>query len=212
MSTDAGDPRPPRRAKPLSETPKSSPEKSREDKIREGVSTWKPAEAPAMPERPGTKTTSSNKRKGGGDREPRPVVGGPNIFERVILGKVSTGHLATFCRQFAAYLDAGVDLIRSLDSLQKQFAKTALGPVIGRVATSVRRGEALTDAFSREPQAFDGLFLSMIEVAETRGGVPETLRRMGDSYESRQRLLRQARSALIYPAAVMLIATVGGIL
>jgi type IV pilus assembly protein PilC len=209
MSNDAGDPRPPRRAKPPPEIPKSPP-KPQPAEIREGMDTWKPAEAPSSPQRPGAKTAKSSARRSPGDREPRLVAGGPNAFERVLLGNVSTDHLATFSRQFAAYLHAGIDLIRSLDNLTKQFSRTALGPVIGRVAASIRRGDSLTNAFAREPQAFDGLFLSMIEVAEARGGVPETLRRMGDHYDAKQRLIRQARSALIYPAILTLVAIIAG--
>ena len=61
----------------------------------------------------------------------------------------------------------------------------------------------------REPQVFSTMFLSMIRVAEARGGVPETLRMMGNHYEARQRLIRQARSAMIYPAIVLIMA--GGV-
>ena len=46
----------------------------------------------------------------------------------------------------------------------------------------------------------------MIRVAE-RGGVPETLPDVED-YEARQRLIRQARSGMIYPVAVLLVAAV----
>src|SRR5579875_1160962 len=95
------------------------------------------------------------------EREPIPVAGGPRLVERILFGRVSTPHLAQFCRQFAAYSDAGVDLIKSLKSLEKQFARTALGPILGRVIESVRQGDALSDAMAREPEAFDRLFLSM---------------------------------------------------
>src|SRR5439155_24967757 len=92
------------------------------------------------------------------------------------------------------------------------FTRTALGPVIGRLQLSVRRGEALADAMAREAQAFDPLFLSMIRVAEARGGIPETLRRMAQHYETRDRLIKQARSAMIYPAIVLTLATAVGAL
>ena len=59
---------------------------------------------------------------------------------------------------------------------------------------------------AREPQIFSPMFLSMIRVAEARGGVPETLRMLGNHYEARQRLIRQARSAMIYPVIVLIIA------
>jgi type II secretory pathway component PulF len=131
---------------------------------------------------------------------------GPGLAERVRYGGVSSGDLATFCRQAATYLNAGVDLSKALSSLQKQMSATPLGPVCGRLRDAVRRGEDLATAVSREPQAFDGLFLSMIRVAEARGGMPETLKRMAAHYEARQRLTRQARSALIYPAIVTLLA------
>ena len=35
--------------------------------------------------------------------------GGPTWWERILFGRVSSGQLAQFCRQFASYLDAGVD-------------------------------------------------------------------------------------------------------
>ena len=47
----------------------------------------------------------------------------------------------------------------------------------------------------------------MIRVAEARGGMPETLRRMARHYEARQCLIRQARSAMIYPVIVLLVAS-----
>jgi type II secretory pathway component PulF len=133
----------------------------------------------------------------------------PKFYERVLFGRVSSGQLAAFCRQFAAYQSAGVDIVKSLASLQGQFARTALGPVIGRMLQGVRRGDSLTETVEREPKAFDKLFVSMIKVAEARGGVPETLRMMGRHYESRQNLIRQARSAMIYPIIVLICA--GGV-
>ena len=139
--------------------------------------------------------------------DPRPVADGPNLMERVLFGSVSSGHLATFCGQFARYQDAGVDLLRSLSSLQKQFARTGLGPVIARLEKAVRGGESLATAMSREPQAFDNLALSMMRVAEARGGEPETLKGLSKHYEARQRMVRQARSAMIYPTIVLMIAS-----
>jgi type IV pilus assembly protein PilC len=139
-------------------------------------------------------------------KEPIPATGGPKLIERILFGKVSTTHLAMFCRQFASYSDAGVDLIKSLTALEKQFARSALGPVLGRITLAVRQGEAISDAMGREPEAFDNLFLSMVRVAEARGGLPETMRGMADHYDARVRLIRQARSAMIYPIIVMILA------
>ena len=132
--------------------------------------------------------------------------GGPTLWERILFGRVSTGQLAQFCRQFASYLNAGIDFVRALSSLERQFNGTALGPILGRVTVAIQRGSTLEEAMAKEPQAFGSMFLSMIKVAEARGGVPEALRMMAHHYETRQRLLRQARSAMIYPVIVLAIA------
>jgi type II secretory pathway component PulF len=99
-----------------------------------------------------------------------------------------------------------VDFTRALSSLGRQFTGTALGPVIGRLDLAIRRGSTLEQAMAREPKTFGPMFLSMIKVAEARGGVPETLKMLAHHYEARQRLIRQARSAMIYPVIVLVVA------
>jgi type II secretory pathway component PulF len=46
----------------------------------------------------------------------------------------------------------------------------------------------------------------MMRVGEVRGSVPETLRLLSTEYDSRQRMVRQTKSALIYPAFVIFVA------
>src|SRR5271165_4797268 len=143
-------------------------------------------------------------------RDTERLAPGAKFFERIFFGRVSSGQLAQFCRQFASYLHAGVDYSRALTGLEKQFALSPLAPVIGRLAVAIKSGSTLEEAMAREPQAFGTMFLSMIRAAEARGGVPETLRMMGNHYEARQRLIRQARSAMIYPVIVLTMA--GGVI
>lgn len=227
MSRSADDPRPPKRPRPGEpgppgrDRPKSTPRlpaPTEPDDL--GASTFRPnparlgglppTEEETAPERstfrPGEKSNRPGQPRPKKDREPKTATGGPTLVERIVFGRVSTGHLAMFCRQLGAYLDAGVPIVRAIDSLQSQFARTALGPVLERVAVSVRRGDSLSDAMGREPGAFDTQFLAMMAVAEARGGVPEVMKRMASGYEARQRLFRQARSAMIYPIAVISIA------
>jgi type II secretory pathway component PulF len=174
------------------------------EKAGEEPSTWRPN--PKNPERAGASPRKRPAVPAASGSEPEIVQGGPGWWERIFFGRVGAGQLALYCRQFAAYVDSGVDLIKALSSLERQFGRTALGPVTGRILLAVRRGDTLGEAMAREPQAFDPLFLSMIRVAEARGGVPETLRMLSHHYEARQNLIRQARSAMIYPIAVLLVA------
>jgi len=207
----------PRRPRPPAGTPKrpgAQPKPVPQTGDSDG-STFRPNPARlGSPSRTGAGTgASSAKAKRSTEFEGayrEPLAPGPKWWERIFFGRVSSGQLAQFCRQFASYLNAGVDYTRTFSSLEKQFAGSALGPAVGRMQLAIKSGSTLEEAMAREPQVFSTMFLSMIRVAETRGGVPETLRMMGNHYESRQRLIRQARSAMIYPVIVLTMA--GGVI
>ncbi len=208
MSRDPADRMPPDRERPRRP---SDPSKGPKTGKQPEYTTFQPNPIGSVP--PGRKAGVKPKAlsKGGGRNDPdvgsfeRPEEG-PKWFERILFGRVSSGQLAQFSRQFAHYLNAGVDIIRSLNGLERQFRGTALGPVLGRMQQAVRSGTTLEGAMVREPQVFGPMYLSMIKVAEARGGVPETLKMLAHHYEARQRLIRQARSAMIYPTVVLTIA------
>jgi type II secretory pathway component PulF len=215
MSRDPGEERPsqPRRPRRPPASPGDPPPNPPRAPISDsGGSTFRPNPSRTSgssrgggPARPG----SSKKSRGFDDDTGRAEVlaPGPNWWERILFGRVSSGQLAQFCRQFASYLNAGVDYNRTFVSLQKQFAMTALGPAVDRIRIAIKAGASLDEAMAPESQIFSPMFISMIRVAEARGGVPETLRMMAQHYDARQRLIRQARSAMIYPIIVLFIAS-----
>jgi type II secretory pathway component PulF len=206
MSREEGDNVPPRRPRP--KRPEGDEPTTFQPNPRSRAPV--PGGEPTVPRsKPGRNASARSGDRAAGRLAERPerVPEGPKWVERILFGRVGTAQLAVFCRQLAAYLDAGVDILKALKSMEQQFARTALGPVTGRLLLSVRRGDALAEAFVREPQAFDGLFVSMMRVADARGGAPETLKMLAHHYEARLSLLRQARSAMIYPAAVLIIAS-----
>ncbi|QDV33746.1 type II secretion system F family protein [Tautonia plasticadhaerens] len=182
-------------------------------------STFRPAPGPAAP-RPRRPKTGPDDRSPEDASRPdtrgrgraRVSPGKTPMMERVLFGTVKSTDLATFCRQLAGYLEAGVDLLKALSGLEAQFRATALGPVLGRIQVAIRSGDTFSDALEKEPRTFDRLMRSMMRVAEARGGMPEVLRQLASHYENRVRLLRRARSAMIYPTAVILIALAVGYL
>src|SRR6185312_2255410 len=160
MSRDPDEAVPPRRPKPS--TKKKVPP---DDPVGDEPSTFRPSpkrsdarssDDPANTFRR-TKKSTSKLAAGRPLDEPDKFARGPSWSERILFGSVGTANLAQFCRQFGAYLDAGVDLLKALSSLEKQFKSKALGPVIGRLRQSVRKGDPLADAAEREPRAFDRL-------------------------------------------------------
>ncbi|RUL88214.1 type II secretion system F family protein [Tautonia sociabilis] len=183
-------------------------------------STFRPAPGPARPanrprpSRDPGRAAGSDDPKSSSRRRSRSTSGRgqSTLLERILFGSVRSRDLSAFCRQLAQYLGSGVDLLKALGGLESQFRGTALGPVVGRVRERIRRGASFSEALDGDPRAFDRLMRSMMRVAEARGGMPEVLRQLAQHYEHRMQLVSRARSAMIYPTAVVLIASAVGYL
>src|SRR5437763_4324454 len=128
----------------------------------------------------------------------------PKIAKR---GKVKTKDLAIFARQFSVMIDAGLPLVQCLDILASQQANKYFQQVLGTVRQDVEEGATLAQAMARHPKVFDQLFVNMIEACETGGILDLILQRLSTFIEKIVKLKRDVVSAMIYPAAVIVIAT-----
>ena len=141
-------------------------------------------------------TVTSVKEKG---RE----IGIPKLSGRK---KVKSKELAIFTRQFSVMIDAGLPLVQCLDILSQQQQNKYFKQVLDQVRQDVEEGSTLAGAMSRHPRVFDQLYSNMVEAGETGGILDLILQRLSTFIEKIVKLKRDVISALIYPAAVILLA------
>jgi type IV pilus assembly protein PilC len=60
---------------------------------------------------------------------------------------------------------------------------------------------------ARQPKAFDNLYVNMVKAGEAGGALEVILRRLAEFKEKAQSLKRKVQGAMIYPAAVVTVAT-----
>ena len=120
--------------------------------------------------------------------------------------KVKAKDLSIFTRQFSVMIDAGLPLVQCLDILASQQENKYFQHVLTQVRQDVEEGSTLAAAMARHPKAFDQLFVNMIEAGETGGILDLILQRLSTYIEKIVKLRRDVISALIYPAAVIVIA------
>jgi len=120
--------------------------------------------------------------------------------------KVKSKDLAIFTRQFSVMIDAGLPLVQCLDILSQQQANKHFQQVLAQVRQDVEEGSTLAAAMNRHPKVFDQLYANMVEAGETGGILDLILQRLSTFIEKIVKLKRDVISAMIYPAAVILLA------
>ncbi len=124
-------------------------------------------------------------------------IGGNNIRKK---------DLVTLTRQLAILLDAGLPLIRSLNTLERQAKNPALKNVLGKVSESVEGGSTFSEALAQHPKSFDKLYLNMIRAGEAAGKMEVILTRLAEFMEKAARITGKVKSAMVYPVIVLVIA------
>ncbi len=122
------------------------------------------------------------------------------------LTRINVRDKAIFSRQFSALVNAGVTLVRALSVLQEQTKNPKLAKIIELIRLDVEQGSSIADAMRKHPQAFDNLYIAMVQAGELGGVLDEVLERLSKLLEDQDRLNRQIRSALSYPTTVFVLA------
>jgi len=119
---------------------------------------------------------------------------------------VATRDLAIFTRQFSTMIDSGLPLVQCLEILAKQTSKENFKKVIEQVTADVEAGSTLSEALSKHPRVFDGLFVNMVNAGEAGGILDVILSRLATYIEKIDSLKRKVKSALTYPGVVLTVA------
>jgi type IV pilus assembly protein PilC len=120
---------------------------------------------------------------------------------------VDSKSLAVFTRQFSVMIDAGLPLVQCLEILGTQEDDKNFAYVILATRGDVESGASLADAMKKHPKVFDPLFTNMIAAGEAGGILDTILKRLATYIEKAVKLKGQVKSAMIYPVAVVVIAT-----
>jgi len=118
-------------------------------------------------------------------------------------GSVSMKDMILFTRQTSSMIRAGVPILESLRSLEKQITKGNFKKVLQDLSYAIESGESLSNAMSRHAKVFTPFVLGIVRTGEASGRLSESLNTVADYLEQDYAFLRKVRSALIYPIFVL---------
>jgi type IV pilus assembly protein PilC len=129
-------------------------------------------------------------------------------MELSLPSRIKPAELTIMTRQLSTMVSSGMTLLRAFHVLEEQIENKKLKEVIEQVRQDIEAGLLLSDALARHPKCFGPLYVAMVRAGEAGGVLEEALDRTADQLEKDDSLRRQVKSAMMYPAVVMIFAMV----
>ena len=125
-------------------------------------------------------------------------------------GALRAQDVADFTRELSIMLGAGQDLDRALRFMVETAPSARVRRVIDQLRDTVRDGGALAAALGRHPRSFSRLYVGLVRAGEAGGNLSATLERLAVLLERQRTLASTVKSAMIYPALLM-VAAIGSV-
>lgn len=122
--------------------------------------------------------------------------------------KITQKDIALFTRQLATMMKSGVPLLQAFDITIKGASNPSLGRLLNDVRNDVETGSNLSQAFRKHPVHFDQLFCNLVAAGEQAGILDTLLDRLAIYKEKMLAIKSKIKSALFYPASVIVVAGV----
>jgi len=131
-----------------------------------------------------------------------------SFLDRLFQKPIKDDDIATFTTLFGTMLKAGVPITEGLDVIVAQTGNPRFQEILTEVKRSIQGGEQLSEAFGRYPKVFGPLFLSLVQVGEIGGGLPENLLYLAGILESQKEVNQRIKNAMVYPSIMATVAVV----
>jgi len=112
--------------------------------------------------------------------------------------QLSAPILENFCRTLSRSFHAGLDP-EKIFRMEEKRGGSKLSIASGEIANGIAHGDSLKECFNQHPNIFPILMLSMIQVAEETGKLPEILQELARHYGEQATLQRKLISQITMP-------------
>lgn len=128
------------------------------------------------------------------------------------ISRISADDLVLMTRNLGSMLTAGLPLSRALSVIERQSRNPRLREVMSDIRAGIQKGEQFNEALETHPKVFDDLYIAMVKAGEESGKLAEALKILSTQMERSSNLKKKIRGAMIYPAIVLVIMGIIGVL
>jgi len=113
-----------------------------------------------------------------------------------------------FINKLGSFLNSGVDLKSAVALLYKQTKKGRLRLILAALRTNLEYGLSLSETLRQYSKDFEPLVIALVEIGEKTGSLPKILIELDKKLLETIELKRRIKSAMIYPAILILLTIV----
>ncbi len=127
-----------------------------------------------------------------------------------VLGPVmSKVAIARFTRTLGTLVSSGVPILQALTIVRETSGNVIVSEAVAKVHESVKEGETITAPLDSS-NVFPPMVISMVDVGEQTGALPEMLMKIADTYEDEVDNAVSAMTSLLEPIMIVFLAVVVG--
>jgi len=123
-----------------------------------------------------------------------------------VITKVS---ISRFCRTLGTLVSSGVPILQALMIVKETAGNIIIADAVTKVHESVKEGETITAPLEAS-RVFPPMVVSMVDVGEQTGALPEMLLKIADNYDEEVDNAVSAMTSLLEPIMIIFLAVVVG--
>ena len=117
--------------------------------------------------------------------------------------KVKPRVLIELYRRLSQTLEMGLPIVQALEQNSRMLPSKSLKRALSEIQIGIEGGQTLHEAISRFPSIFNKLDLSIIQIGEQAGIMPQCLKDLSDFHEWKEDIRSTIKKAAIYPCFVL---------
>ncbi|HXT13206.1 MAG TPA: type II secretion system F family protein [Candidatus Angelobacter sp.] len=141
--------------------------------------------------------------------------GGRRVYDKIklkvpVFGPVvSKVAISRFTRTLGTLISSGVPILQALTIVKETSGNVIVGSAVGAIHDSVKEGETITAPLEAS-RVFPPMVVSMVDVGEQTGALPEMLLKIADNYDEEVDNAVAAMTSLLEPIMIVFLAVVVG--
>jgi len=123
-----------------------------------------------------------------------------------VISKVA---ISRFCRTLGTLVSSGVPILQALTIVKETAGNVIIATAVSKVHESVKEGETITAPLEAS-RVFPPMVVSMVDVGEQTGALPEMLLKIADNYDEEVDNAVAAMTSLLEPIMIVFLAVIVG--